>query len=86
MNDQERMTDFICSEKKMSANYDSFASECVCLPLRDTFLQILNQGHQIQTDLFQMAQTKGWYQVEQAPQSKVSQAYTKFSNQQPTAQ
>ena len=21
MNDQERMTDFICSEKKMSANY-----------------------------------------------------------------
>ena len=29
MNDQERITDFICSEKKMSANYDTFASECV---------------------------------------------------------
>ena len=25
MNDQERMTDFICSEKKMSANYDTYA-------------------------------------------------------------
>jgi hypothetical protein len=33
-----------------------------------------------------MAQSKGWYQVEQAPQNKVSQAYTKFSNQQPAAQ
>ena len=86
MNDQERMTDFICSEKKMSANYDTFASECVSLPLRDDFLNILNQSHQIQTDLFRMAQSKGWYQVEQAPQTKVSQAYTKFSNQQPTAQ
>ena len=86
MNDQERMTDFICSEKKMSANYDTFASECVSLPLRDDFLSILNQSHQIQTDLFKMAQSKGWYQVEQAPQNKVSQAYTKFSNQQPTAQ
>ena len=85
MNDQERMTDFICSEKKMSANYDTFASECVSLPLRDDFLKILNQSHQIQTDLFKMAQSKGWYQVEQAPQNKVSQAYTKFSNQQPTA-
>ena len=86
MNDQERMTDFICSEKKMSANYDTFASECVCLPLRDDFLNILNQSHQIQTDLFKMAQSKGWYQVEQAPQNKVSQAYTRFSNQQPSAQ
>ena len=86
MNDQERMTDFICSEKKMSANYDTYASECVCLPLRDDFLNILNQSHQIQTDLFKIAQSKGWYQVEQAPQNKVSQAYTRFSNQQPSAQ
>ena len=86
MNDQERMTDFICSEKKMSANYDTYASECVNLSLRDDFLNILNQGHQTQSDLFRMAQSKGWYQVEQAQASKVSQAYTKSTNQQPTAQ
>ena len=29
MTDQERITDFLCSEKKMAANYDTFASECV---------------------------------------------------------
>ena len=29
MNDQERITDLILSEKKMSSNYDTFASECV---------------------------------------------------------
>ena len=85
MNDQERITDFLCSEKKMSANYDTYASECVSLPLRDDFLKIFNQSHQTQSDLFKLAQSKGWYQVEQAPQSKVSQAYTRFSNQQPTA-
>ena len=85
MNDQERMTDFICSEKKMTSNYDTYASECVNMDLRDDFLNILNKSHQTQSDLFRIAQTKGWYQVEQAPQSKVSQAYTKFSNQQPTA-
>lgn len=85
MNDQERLTDFLCSEKKMSANYDTYASECVNLSLRDDFLSILNRSHQTQSDLFKLAQSKGWYQVEQAPQNKVSQAYTKFSNQQPTA-
>ena len=85
MNDQERVTDFLCSEKKMSANYDTFASECVNTALRDDFLSIFNQSHQTQTDLFKLAQSKGWYQVEQAPQNKVGQAYTRFSNQQPTA-
>ena len=83
MNDQERMTDFILAEKKMSSNYDTFASECVNVQLRDEFLKIFNQGHQTQTDLFKMAQSKGWYQVEQAPESKISTAYTKFSTQKP---
>ena len=83
MNDQERITDLILTEKKMSANYDTFASECVNVQLRDEFLKLLNQGHQTQTDLFKAAQQKGWYQVEQAPESKVSTAYQKFSNQKP---
>lgn len=84
MNDQERLTDFLCSEKKMSANYDAYAAECVSTNLRDDYLKIFNQGHTTQTDLFKLAQAKGWYQVEQAPANKVSQAYTKFSNQQPS--
>ena len=83
MNDQERITDLILTEKKMSANYDTFASECVNVQLRDEFLKLLNQGHQTQTKLFQTAQQKGWYQVETAPASKVQQAQTKFQNQKP---
>ena len=83
MNDQERIPDLILSEKKMSANYDTFASECVNVQLRDEYLKLFQQGHQTQTDLFQTAQQKGWYQVEQAPESKVSTAYTRFTNQRP---
>ena len=83
MNDQERITDLILSEKKMSSNYDTFASECVNVQLRDEFLKIFNQGHKTQTDLFKMAQSKGWYQVEQAPASQIGTAYTRFSNQRP---
>ena len=86
MNDQERITDFLCSEKKMSANYDSFASECVNPSLRNDFVKLLEQGHKTQAELFQLAKSKGWYQVEQAPANKVDQAYTKFSNQRPKQQ
>lgn len=84
MNDQERMTDFLSSEKKMSSNYDTFASECVNIPLRDDFLKLFNQSHHTQTQLFQVAQSKGWYNPEQAPADKINQAFTKFNNQKPS--
>ena len=84
MNDQERITDLILSEKKMSANYGLFASECVNTQLRDAFVDLLTQGHKTQTQMFQAAQQRGWYQVEQAPAQKVAQAEQKFANQTPT--
>lgn len=87
MNDQETMTDLILSEKKMSNNYSTWASECTNVQLRDTFLHILTSGHKIQTQLYQTAQQKGWYQTpETAQPDKVQQAYQQFQNQAPTAQ
>ena len=86
MNDQEFLTDLLMGEKKMTANYDTYASECVNTQLRDRFLQLLNQSHTTQTDLFNQAKNKGWYQVEQAPASKVDTAYQKFSNTKPAMQ
>jgi len=84
MKDQEMMTDLLLSEKKMSGNYNEYASECVNTQLRDTFVSLLTESHKTQTDLFRTAQQKGWYQVEQAPEQKVSQAQQKFTNQAPT--
>lgn len=83
MNDQERITDMILSEKKMTTNYDTFASECVSDQLRDEYLKILNQSHKTQTALFKAAQAKGWYKVDPAPQSKISEAYNKFNMDKP---
>ncbi len=83
MNDQERITDMILSEKKMSTNYNIFASECVDDQLRDEYLKILNQSHMTQTALFKTAQSKGWYQVEPAPQSKIMETYNKFNADKP---
>lgn len=84
MKDQEMMTDLLLTEKKMSGNYNEYASECVNVQLRDTFVNILSESHKTQTDLFKTAQQRGWYQVEQAPEQKVSQAQQKFTNQAPS--
>ena len=84
MKDQEVITDLMLNEKKMSANYNTYASECVNTQLRDTFVKMLAQSHETQSRLFSTAQQKGWYQVEQAPAQKVDQARQKFTNQAPT--
>lgn len=81
MNDQERITDMMISEKKMCANYDTYASECVDTKLRDEYLKILNQSHATQTALFQTAQSKGWYKVDPAPQSKITETYNKYNSE-----
>ena len=84
MKDQEVITDLMLTEKKMSANYDTYASECVNSQLRETFVGLLAQSHETQARLFSTAQQKGWYQVEQAPAQKVDQARQKFTNQAPS--
>ena len=86
MKDQELITDLLLTEKKMSGNYNEFASECVNIQLRDAFVNLLTQGHRTQSDLFRTAQQRGWYQVEQAPNDTVNQAQQKFSGQMPTVQ
>lgn len=84
MQAQEIMSDLLLTEKKMSTNYNLFASECVNERLRDTYLDILVKGQKTQSELFKTAQQKGWYQVEQAEKQKINQAEQKFTNQAPT--
>lgn len=79
MNDQEIVTDLLLTEKKMSGNYNTFASECVNDQLRDAYVGMITSGHKTQTDLFKTGQQKGWYKVEQAPAQKIDQAVQKFS-------
>lgn len=79
MNDQERMSDLLMTEKKMASNYNEFASECVNPSLKDAFLKALNKGQNIQSSLFNAAQSRGWYQTAPADGAQINQAYQKFS-------
>ncbi len=84
MKENEIITDLLLTEKKMSTNYNLFASECTNVQLRDTFVNLLTQGHKTQTQLFETGKQKGWYKVEQAQPEQIAQASQKFTNQAPT--
>ena len=77
--DKEVLGDCLSSQKQITAAYNTFAGECVEPRLRSTFLNILDEEHRIQADIFADLNSKGWYLPEQAEQQKISQTYTKLT-------
>ena len=79
LGEKEMRNEFLISQKQLTSTYNTYAGECVSEQLRNTFLNILDDEHKIQADLFCDMQSNGWYQVEQAEPQKVTQARQKLS-------
>lgn len=78
--DKEMITDALTSQKHITGSYNTCANEMSTDKLKNEFLNILKEEHEIQMDVFKEMQKRGWYQVPQAQQQKVDQAKTKFEN------
>lgn len=79
--DKEMMSDALASQKFITEGYNTFANECATPAVKTEFMNILNEEHQIQQEIFAELQKRGWYQVEAADQNKVTQAKQKFMAQ-----
>ncbi len=76
--DKEMMDDALSTQKFMTDNYNTTANECSNDCLRTQVIDILNDEHQIQFELFQDMQRRGWYQTTPAEQAKITKALQKF--------
>ncbi len=76
--DQQVLQDSLLTEKHMTDSYNLYAGECVNEQLRSTMLNILNDVHTIQANIFSTMQSNGWYQVDPADQQKIQKARQKF--------
>ncbi len=81
LGEKDILQDCLSRQKHISASYNSYAGECVNEQLRNTFLNILDDEHRIQADLFTDMSTNGWYPVQPAEQQKIQQTRQKFSTQ-----
>jgi spore coat protein CotF len=80
MGDRELMDDSLASQKLICANYNTFANECATPCMRDEFMSILGDEHQIQAEIFDEMSKRGWYQTQPAEQKKIDAAKQKFGN------
>ena len=77
--DKEMLNAALISQKMLTDDYNTIANECATPGIRNEFLSILSEEHQIQADVFDEMSKRGWYQVPPAEQTKIDQAKQKFS-------
>jgi spore coat protein CotF len=81
LGDKEILQDGLISQKHLAESYNTYAGECTNEQLRSAFLNILDDEHRIQADIFCDLQSNGWYKVEPAEQKKIQQARQKYTRQ-----
>ena len=79
-NDQAQLTDALNSQKLMTENYNTYANECSSKELCDVMLNILNEEHRLQHEVWCEMNTRGWYQTEAAEQTKIEKEKNKFAS------
>ena len=78
MDEKNILQDSLISQKLITDSYNTFAGECVNQQLRTTMLNILDDEHTIQAEIFNCLQSHGWYKTEPAQQQKIVEAKQKF--------
>ena len=81
MTEKDILQDCLSSEKYTTTSYNTYAGECVSEQLRSAFLNILDDEHRIQADIFNEMSSKGWYAVAPADQQQLAQVKQKYNTQ-----
>jgi spore coat protein F len=79
LEDKDILNDLLLTEKHMTSSYDTYANESSCANLRQNLLSILKEEHEIQSQLFNEMNNRGWYPAKQANPADVAAAKQQFN-------
>ena len=77
--DKEIAQTLLAGEKYLTSVYNTALSEAATPALRRTFEELLTDTHAGQQKLFEEINSRGWYPLTQAEETKVEQAKQKFA-------
>lgn len=78
--DKEVLGDGLDAQKAATALFNRMANECVHDDLRDTLLDILEEEHEMQVDVFNIMHAKGFYPTPPAEQKKIDEVKSQFGS------
>ena len=78
LNDKDNLVDMLSNTKFAASSYNMYAGESSCDNVRNALLQILEDEHDIQNDIFIKMNSMGLYPTTPADRQKIEQAKSKF--------
>lgn len=81
LSEREMMLDSLNTQEMMTASYNSFICECSTKDLRNAFLTILDDEHDIFAEVSEEMSSRGWQQNKQAEQSEILKVKQKISKE-----
>ncbi len=76
--DKDMIGDILSTQKMMTGGYNTVANEASNPEIKNVFMDILNDEHCIQHDVFDQMSQRGWYATEAAPQNKIDTVKQKY--------
>ena len=73
LNDRDYLNDLLYNEKSILSNTVTALSEASNESIKSVFLDFFNTIDNIQTKTYELAWNNGWYTLEQAEKTKISQ-------------
>lgn len=77
--DKEWATDLLISEKYLASCYCSFLAECATPEMKQSLWGLLSDTHDMQQQLFEEMNSRGWYPVTKAEDTKINTVKQKFA-------
>ncbi len=79
LSEQELISDLLASEKQVISAYNTGITETSCPSLRQHLTKCLTSSQEIQYQIFNSMQQRGWYQTKPSPNQDVQNARTKYN-------
>ncbi len=77
--EKEMFTDALTAQKTATTLYNMYANECVHDNVRSMLLNMLDEEHTMQNNVFNAMHGKGYYPTPDAEMKKVEEAKQKFA-------
>ena len=77
--EKEQITDLLSTEKLLAGNYNTFLLESASPQVVRCLTSLLSDTHTMQQTIFNEMQSRGWYAVTKAEDTKVNQTKQKFT-------
>jgi hypothetical protein len=81
LDEKDRLTDSLITQKYIATGYNLAALESANNQMMDAFTGILRDEHQIQHEIFNEMNSRGWYQPKAANPNDISQNISKWNQE-----